>query len=118
MAGLSAHLTGVQGDLTTDQDGAGSATLTLNQGRGQICYEVTWSGLAAVNGLHVHAIKDKAIVVPLDADAELGDGNAKGCVNNIAKNLLKDIRQHPDQYYVNVHTDEFPAGAIRGTLQK
>ena len=55
--------------------------------------------------------------MPLDADAVLTDGNAKGCVNGVAKNLIKAIRQHPEQYYVNVHTDEFTAGAIRGTLQ-
>lgn len=115
---LAATLAGVKGDATTDQDGAGSATFTLNQGHGQICYEVSWSGLGVVSGLHLHAVKDNAIVVALDADSDLTDGSAKGCVNGIAKNLLKAIRQHPEQYYVNVHTDEFTAGAIRGTLHR
>ena len=58
------------------------------------------------------------LVVALDTDTNLADGNAKGCVNGIAKNVIKAIRQHPEQYYVNVHTDEFAAGAIRGTLHK
>ena len=69
-----------------------------------------------VSGLHIHAVKDNSIVIPLDADANLTDANAKGCANGIAKNVIKAIRQHPEQYYVNVHTDEFPAGAIHGTL--
>lgn len=114
---LTATLAGVTGDTTTDPDGTGSASLTLNQGHGQICYDVTWTGLGVVSGLHIHAAADNAIVVPLDADAVLTDGSAKGCVNGIAKNLIKAIRQHPEQYYVNVHTEEFTAGAIRGTLQ-
>jgi hypothetical protein len=113
---LAATLAGVAGDATTDQDGAGAATFTLNQGHGQICYDVSWTGLAVVSALHIHALADGAIVVPLDADAVLTDGNAKGCVNGIDKNLIKAIRQHPEKYYVNVHTDEFAAGAIRGTL--
>jgi hypothetical protein len=114
---LAATLAGAPGD-TTDQDGAGSATFTLNQGHGQICYDVSWSGLGVVGALHIHALADGAIVVPLDADAVLTDGNAKGCVDGIAKNLIKAIRQHPERYYVNVHSDEFPDGAIRGTLHK
>jgi hypothetical protein len=67
-----------------------------------------------VRALHIHAA-DNSIIVPLGADTVLTDGNAKGCVDGVAKSLMKAIRQHPDQYYVNVHTAEFPAG-IRGTL--
>jgi hypothetical protein len=30
--------------------------------------------------------------------------------------LLRDIELHPGNYYVNAHTGEFPAGALRGQL--
>jgi hypothetical protein len=56
--------------------------------------------------------------VPLNSDAVLTDGSAVGCVNGVSHSLIKAIRQHPDQYYVSIVTDEFPTGAIRGTLHK
>ena len=60
------------------------------------------------------------IVVPLFEGAEFdGTHEFSGCVFDINRGLIKDIRQHPDDYYVNVHsTPDFPNGAVRGQLEK
>ncbi|MBS1786273.1 MAG: CHRD domain-containing protein [Acidobacteria bacterium] len=34
------------------------------------------------------------------------------------KSQINDIMKNPGNYYVNVHTAEFPNGAIRGQLGK
>jgi hypothetical protein len=112
---LAAGLAVVPG-APVDAAATGTATFTLNQGHGQICYDVSWTGLTDVTALHIHAVAGSAIVVPLDADAVLTDNSAKGCVQGVAKATIKAIRQHPDQYYVNVHTTAAPDGAISGTL--
>ena len=38
-----------------------------------------------------------------------------GCVHTDAS-LIKQIRQDPAGFYVNVHTTTFPAGEVRGQL--
>jgi hypothetical protein len=44
-------------------------------------------------------------------------GTSSGCVE-ADRGLIKDIRKNPAGYYVNVHTTEFPGGAIRDQLSK
>ena len=39
------------------------------------------------------------------------------CVS-AGEDLIKEIRQNPANYYVNVHNADFPDGAIRGQLSK
>jgi hypothetical protein len=122
---LSATLTGEaevnaagvpnQGDL----DGLGTAAITLNQGQGEICFEIQVSGItlpASAAHIHVAPVTSPGpIVVPLAApDAT---GLASGCVSADPE-LIKAIRQNPDAYYVNVHNADFPAGALRGQLSK
>ena len=45
-------------------------------------------------------------------------GQLSGCATGVDEDLIKDIRQNPENYYVNVHTGPFQGGAIRGQLSK
>jgi hypothetical protein len=49
---------------------------------------------------------------------DLGPTSATGCRALTAPEILvaADIVVNPDDYYVNVHTTDFPGGAIRGQL--
>ncbi|HYY78095.1 MAG TPA: CHRD domain-containing protein [Actinomycetes bacterium] len=106
-----------------DPDATGSASLTLNQGQGQVCFELSWAGVdGTVVAAHVHAAPVGVagpIVVPLFTNVALaGTGSASGCVAGVSEELLKAIRHDPASYYVNVHSTVFPAGAARGQLGK
>ena len=104
-----------QGDL----DGEGTAHITLNQGQGEVCFEIHVSGITLpAIGAHIHvgaATTTGGVVVGLTPpDAS---GHSSGCVS-ADPDLIKAIRQNPENYYVNVHTTDFPAGALRGQLSK
>ena len=100
-----------------DPDGRGRAIITLNQGQGEVCFELTVSNIASANAAHIHSgAADAAgpVVVTLTPPS---DGSWKGCVSASA-DLIKEIRQNPGNYYVNVHNADFPNGAVRGQLSK
>jgi hypothetical protein len=115
---LTAILTGEQETPPADLGGHGTALITLNQGQGQVCWEITVSNLSApVIAAHIHVAPfgvPGPIVVPLSAPV---NGFSSGCASADPA-LIKAIRQHPENYYVNVHTTAFPGGAVRGQLGK
>lgn len=117
---LTAALSGSNEIPSGDPDGSGNTWLTLNQGRGRICFALDVTNvMLPATGAHIHegaAGENGPVVVSLTPpDAT---GHADGCVNGLSKWLVKAIRQHPSDYYVNVHTTDFPGGAIRGQLSK
>lgn len=100
-----------------DPDGSGTASIRLNQGQGEVCFELTVSNIAPATAAHIHeGAADVAgpVVVGLTAPTS---GTSSGCVS-ASEDLIKRIRQNPENFYVNVHNAEFPAGAVRGQLSK
>jgi hypothetical protein len=101
---------------TGDPDGSGFAHLTLNQGQGEICFDISVQNIGAITLAHIHrgvAGSNGSVVV----DFKPALNGLSGCVSADAE-LIKTIRQNPEGYYVNVHTTEFPGGAVRGQLSK
>jgi hypothetical protein len=104
-----------------DPDASGTAVITLNQGQGEVCFDLSWAEIdGTVTAAHIHigaATVAGPVVVGLFAGAFEGTDSASGCVA-ASEELIKAIRQDPASYYVNIHSDVFPAGAVRGQLSK
>jgi len=101
-----------------DPDGSGTAMLELNPGTGQVCFELTVTGIAPASAAHIHVAPVGVagpVVVPLTPPTS---GSSSGCVSGVNRDLIKAIIQNPEGYYVNVHNADFPAGALRGQLSK
>ena len=99
-----------------DPDGNGRAMIRLNQGQNQVCFELTVANIAPATVAHIHRGAEGAAgpaVVTLTAPT---DGASSGCVDMVGAELIKEIRQNPHNFYVNVHNAEFPDGAVRGQL--
>jgi CHRD domain-containing protein len=115
-----ARLTGEREVPTGDLDGTGLSTVIVHPARGQVCFAIVVDDIVLpAIGAHIHKAPAGVagpIVVPLTPpDA---DGTSAGCVEGVDRQLLTAIKRHPRQYYVNVHTTDFPGGAVRGQLHR
>ena len=116
---LSAHLTGAaEKPAAGDPDGGGHATLRVNVGQSQVCYDLMVEKIATATMAHIHkAGPDAAGPVVVSLTAPDASGKSSACVTADAA-LVKDILQNPGAYYVNIHNADFRAGAVRGQLTK
>ena len=98
-----------------DSNGSGSARVTLNAITGEVCFDMTVNGIAQASAAHIHEGGPGVagpVVVPLTAPTS---GTTKACVP-VEKEVVGRILSNPPGHYVNVHTDDFPGGAVRGQL--
>jgi hypothetical protein len=116
----------VTGFTTGDTDGTGKAEFELIPEKELICYEIEVRGIgepteppkSGLGSAHIHFVAGGGIAVNLRADFEpKGDDEFKaaGCVE-VDEGPLSDIIDDPEAFYVNIHTVEFPGGALAGVL--
>ncbi|TMK27768.1 MAG: CHRD domain-containing protein [Actinobacteria bacterium] len=95
--------------------GSAKALITLNAAKGKVCWTFSnVKGISGVNAAHIHkAPKGKAgnVVVAFFT----GPLKKTGCVKAM-KAVITAIEKTPSAYYVNIHTNKYQAGAIRGQL--
>lgn len=106
-----------------DTDGSATGSITVNVGQDRVCWEFTnVANVAPVNRGHIHkapAGLNGGIVVDFFNVAAGTQGPLTGCTTApLGKALLVDIIQNPEAYYLNLHNADFPAGAVRGQLEK
>jgi len=121
--GLFTHLSG-RNEIGTngkrgagDRDGRGSATVLLAGSK--VCFGVTVNKIGNVVAGHIHkgrSNQNGPVVVDFKLAPMTGNpGAASGCID-VSASLAGQIRRNPNRFYVNVHTQDFAGGAVRGQL--
>jgi 5'-nucleotidase len=101
-----------------DPDGAGSAEITFNRGQGRVCWTIEVSDITLpATAAHIHrgsVGEPGPVVVTLGAPG--ADGVSEGCTTGVQRSLITSMTRFYERFYVNVHTSDYPAGAVRGQL--
>jgi len=94
-----------------DPDATGTAIIVVVPAINMVCWSLSWEGIdGTVSAAHIHGpattSQSAGVLVPLSVAAD-------GCTTDPDADA---IAANPGNYYVNVHSSVFPAGAIRAQL--
>ncbi|MFI7616104.1 CHRD domain-containing protein [Nonomuraea terrae] len=108
------------GPKVGDKNGSALAVFVID--RDKVSYAIRWEGTATPTMFHIHQGKKGQ-----NGDVKIGffmDGLPKGtsAVSGTVpvkdKNLLAGITRNPGNWYANLHTGEFPGGAVRAQMYR
>ncbi|MEV8636620.1 CHRD domain-containing protein [Streptosporangium sp. NPDC051023] len=102
-------------------DGDGQAFAVIRISGGRVSYAVRWNGIAAPTAFHIHQGK-----AGTNGDVKIGffgealPGSAQAVTGDVEADagLLAAIKKNPSGFYLNLHTGEFPGGAVRAQLYR
>jgi hypothetical protein len=84
-----------------------------------LTYAISWRGIGTPTEAHIHAgVRgvDGPVVVPLFTTPRPPDGFVSGTVTVSDPTLLAALRSDPSSFYTDLHTTNFPGGAVRAQL--
>jgi hypothetical protein len=104
-----------------DPDGYGAADFRIKGNK--VCFRIIATKIDQVTAAHIHkAPPGQAGDIVVDLFSFKGKSQTlppriSGCAKTTAA-IAKDIVRNSGDYYVNVHNEAFPTGALRGQLSK
>ena len=106
-----------------DPNGKGRALVFPNVKKRRVCFDLRWKGIQGPLQAHIHrggpnvAGPVKVTLFAVEDPLPGPSGAVDGCVEQVKRKLVRKIKNNPKQYYVNVHNENYPDGAIRGQLK-
>jgi len=113
---LTATLSGANEIGGGAPNGNGAFRVEINTETGDFCYTLYGEKIAAPTMAHVHAGAAGVNGAPVITIDVTGKGSDM-CIA-VEPDKLKPILADPAGFYVNIHTADFPGGAVRGQLAK
>jgi hypothetical protein len=112
----------LRADLSGDQEkpgpGApnafGTANLFADLNAGRLCYRLGYDGINHPTMAHIHRGGPGQVGDPV-IDLNVAANGDEGCVG-ADPTVLHNLAEHPEAFYLNLHTPEYPDGAMRGQL--
>ncbi|WP_369026229.1 CHRD domain-containing protein [Qipengyuania sp. RANM35] len=112
-----ADLTGAQEVGGGDPDGSGQAEITVSDELNQVCWDLNnIRNIGTITAAHIHVGAAGSNGPPVFTLNAANEGGWKGCKSAVEWTQNR-IEGNPQAFYVNVHTAEYPGGAIRGQLR-
>lgn len=112
-----ADLTGAQEVGGGDPDGSGRAEISISDELNQVCWDLnSIRNIGTIAAAHIHVGAAGTNGPPVFTLSQANEGGWRGC-KSAAEWTQNRIEGNPEAFYVNVHTAEYPNGAIRGQLR-
>lgn len=104
------------GKKVNDPNGVAVAKFRISGNR--FYYFVQWRNTGRPTAFHIHRGKagtNGPVVIDLLSNGRIRGNTGFGSVR-VKSSLLRDIKAKPKNWYANLHTAQFPDGAVRGQL--
>jgi CHRD domain len=119
--GRTVYVASLTGDAEVpgpgDPNGEGAVQLSIDVDSGQLCWELFVDLAEPAVAAHIHD-GDVGVAGPVVVTLGTPDANGESidCANGLDPTVLQAIVDDPAGFYVNVHSETYQDGAIRGQL--
>jgi hypothetical protein len=117
-ADLRVTLTGIQEvPGPGDADGTGTVEIRVDSGEDQLCWNLYARQIDTATAVHIYRGAAGIAGAPVITLTTPGaDGHSQGCMP-IDEAMFRELAMRGHEYYVSIHTQAHPDGAIRGQLR-